>query len=252
MTIGAALCFPIDGFVVSSCMHFSRAYHMAGFDITSAEGSDSVCYVLLPDGALADLSRWAEKASPRFNTNVVLITGMDWNRDMSPWPADGVMKDKKNFPGGAAMYVKELCDDFIPTVEQWLKLKSPKRYLIGVSLSGLFSIWTLSKTSLFVGVGSVSGSLWYDGLVEWTRKTPLLSNAKLYLSLGAKEKNTSDRRMATVEGATNEMVALLREKGFDVTFEIVPGTHFSPVAPKFDRALEILMTESSDSVHQEE
>lgn len=120
------------------------------------------------------ISPIAEKASPRFNTNVVLVSGMDWNRDMSPWAADGVMKEKKNFSGGAGMYLKELTDDFIPNIEQWLKLKAPKRYLLGISLSGLFSIWSLSKYNGFLGVGSISGSLWFDGFVEWARlKEPL-------------------------------------------------------------------------------
>ena len=225
---------------------------MAGFDITTAEGSGSVCYVLLPEGAVSDMTKWAEKASSRFNTNIVLITGMDWNRDMSPWSAAGVMKEKKNFSGGAGMYLKELTEDLIPNVEQWLKLKAPKRYLLGISLSGLFAIWSLSKYTGFFGVGSVSGSLWFDNFVEWVHKTPFFSNARLYLSLGVKEKNTPDKRMAVVEEATKEVVSLLEGKGYDVTFEMVPGTHFSPAAPKFDRALEILMTESTEPASAEE
>ena len=220
---------------------------MAGFDITTAEGSGRVCYVLLPEGALSDMAKWAEKASSRFNTNIVLISGMDWNRDMSPWAADGVMKEKKNFSGGAGMYLKELTEDFIPNVEQWLKLKAPKRYLLGISLSGLFAIWSLSRYNGFLGVGSISASLWYDGFVEWSQKTPFFGNARLYLSLGTKEKNATDKRLATVEDATREFVSLLEGKGFDVTFEMVPGTHFSPAAPKFDRALEVLLAEGKSS-----
>lgn len=90
-------------------------------------------------------------------------------------------------------------------------------------------------------VAGVSGSLWFDGFVEWAHKTPFFGNPRLYLSLGVKEKNAPDRRMATVEDATRETAGLLEGKGFDVTFEMVPGTHFSPAAPKFDRALEILL-----------
>ena len=215
---------------------------MAAFDITTAEDSGSVCYVLLPEGAVSDMARWAEKASARFNMNMVLISGMDWNRDMSPWSAAGVMKDRKNFSGGAAMYLKELTEDLIPNVEQWLKLKTPKRYLLGISLSGLFAIWSLSRYSGFIGIGSVSGSLWFDGFTEWTHKTPFFGNARLYLSLGAKEKNAPDRRMAGVEDATREIAGLLEAKGFEVTFEMVPGTHFSPAAPRFERALETLLS----------
>ena len=220
---------------------------MSAFDITTAESSDSVCYVLLPEGSVSDMVKWAEKASSRFNTNIVLISGMDWNRDMSPWSAAGVMKEKKNFSGGAGMYLKELTEDLIPNVEQWLKLKDPKRYLLGISLSGLFTIWSLSRYNGFIGVGSISGSLWFDGFVEWAHKTPFFGNARIYLSLGIKEKNAPDRRMANVEDATRETAGLLEGKGFDVTFEMVPGTHFSPAAPKFDRALEMLLQSGQEN-----
>lgn len=227
-------------------MQFSRAYHMAHFDVSSVEGSDRVCYALIPEGVVADLTKWADKASSRFNMNIVLITGIDWNKDMSPWPAEGVMKEKKNFSGGAGMYLKVLTEDFIPNVEQWLKLRTPKRYIIGVSLSGLFALWSLSKYNGFLGVASVSGSLWYDGFVEWAGKNAFFGNPRIYLSLGVKEKNVSDRRMSTVEDSTKSMVELLEGKGFDVTFEMVPGTHFSPLAPKFDRALENLLPEHAE------
>lgn len=225
---------------------------MAGFDITTAEGSESVCYILLPEGAVPDIAKWSDKASSKFNCNIVLVSGMDWNRDMSPWAADGVMKEKKNFPGGAGMYLRELTEDFIPNVEQWLKLKAPKRYLLGISLSGLFAIWLLSRYNGFLGVGSISGSLWFDGFVEWSHKTPFFGNARMYLSLGVKEKNTPDKRMAVVEDATKEIASLLEGKGYDVTFEMVPGTHFSPAAPKFERALEILLAEGNKTTVAEQ
>lgn len=60
---------------------------------------------------------------------------------------------------------------------------------------------------------------------------------RLEISLGDSlpRLSVSDRRMSTVEDATKSMVELLEGKGFDVTFEMVSGTHFSPLAPKFDR-----------------
>lgn len=222
-------------------MHFSRTYQTAELDVTTCGGGDSICYVLLPEGLNADMSAWAGEASARFGINIVLVSGMDWNRDMSPWEAEGVMKKKKNFEGGAGAYLELLTGAIIPNVEQWLGLEAPKRFLLGISLSGLFAIWSLSACDGFVGVGSVSGSLWYDGLVEWAHAAGLPGGARVYLSLGVREKNVPDRRMATVEDATRAMAGILGRKGYDVTFEMVPGTHFSPAAPKFDRALEVLL-----------
>lgn len=219
---------------------FSREYHSASFNVVVVDGSDIVCYLLAPGGLASDMAKWAEKAAAGRNCNIVVISGMDWNCDMTPWPADGVMKEKKPFSGGAKMYLKELAEDYIPAVEQWLNLKSAKRYLLGISLSGLFAIWAISSTNVFEGVGSISGSLWYDGFVEWMRKTELVSTAKVYMALGVKEKNVRDKRMATVEDASGEARDVLEGKGIAVTFEMVPGTHFSPAAPRLDRAMEVL------------
>lgn len=230
-------------------MILSRAYHQAKFDIAVSEGSTRICYVLIPEGVVDDMSRWAGKAAQELQCSIALVSGMDWNRDMTPWSAEGVMKKEKGFGGGAAMFLSELLNDFVPNVEQWLKIKNPKRYLLGISLSGLFSVWTLSKTNAFAGVGSVSGSLWYDNFTGWLSRTDLLSSARVYLSLGLKEKNISDRRMARVEDCSREALAILEGKGLDAVLEMVPGTHFSPLAPKAGRALEWLLADGSDGAN---
>ena len=188
-----------------------------------------------------DLSKWSGKASTQFKCNIVLVSGLDWNKDMSPWPCDGVMKKEKSFAGGAAMFLKELTEDYVPAVEQWLKVKPTRRCLAGVSMSGLFALWAISRTAIFDRVASISGSLWFDGFAEWVEKTALVPGARIYITLGSKEKNANDKRLATVEDCTKKTVAQLESKGFDVTFEMVSGTHFSPVAPRLDRALTVLM-----------
>lgn len=222
-------------------MLISRAYHQLSFDVAAAPESNAVCYMLLPQGATAEIGKWMEKAARNHGCNMVLVSGMDWNKDMTPWPADGVMKKEKNFGGEANLFIKSLLDDYIPNVEQWLKLELQRRYIIGVSLSGLFVLWALFKTDRFAGFASVSGSLWYDNLVDWVSRKEAASASRLYLSLGVKEKLTPDKKMSRVEECTNAIADILRERGHDVVFDMVPGTHFSPLAPKFERALTALL-----------
>lgn len=218
-----------------------RAYHQASFDIFTEEGIKRVCYILVPDGAVDDVCKWAGPAVLKYDCCFVVISGMDWNHDMSPWSAEGVMKKEKKFSGGGPMYLQELVSDYIPYVEQLLKLQSPVRWLMGVSLSGLLSIWSLAKTDCFAGVASISGSLWFDGFTEWLTKNPLRSSAKVYMSLGNKEKNTTDKRMSKVEDCTKETASILESKGLEVTLEMVQGTHFSPLAPRLDKAADCLL-----------
>lgn len=222
---------------------YTRAYHNAEFHITTCDGSNTLCYILLPKGTLNEMTAWAAKAATEHNCNIVLISGMDWNKDMTPWPADGVMKERKPFSGGAAMYMKALLEDYVPYIERLLKSNSPKRYLLGISLSGLFAIWSLTSTNVFCGVASISGSLWYDGFTEWMADKTPASETKVYISLGVKEKNAPDRRMATVEKCTEKIEESLEGRGVDVTFELVSGTHFSPAAPRFEKALSAILVD---------
>ncbi len=56
--------------------------------------------------------------------------------------------------------------------------------------------------------------------------------------LGEKEKNAKEKRMATVEERTLAAANLLKSKTqADVVFELVEGTHFSPMLPRLERAM---------------
>lgn len=219
----------------------SRAYHSANFDIAVCEGSAMICYVLVPGGLVADARKWAEAAAPMHQCTIALISGMDWNRDMTPWSAQGVMKKEKDFGGGAPMYIRELETDLIPNIEQLLKIKVSKRYLMGVSLSGLFSVWSIFKSSIFDGIGSISGSFWFDGFTDFLEKGTPLARPRVFMTLGVKEKNSSDKRLAIVEDRSNDVVRILNEKNVPAILEMVPGTHFSPFEPRFNMALSYLV-----------
>lgn len=212
------------------------------FDVFPVPGSARVCYVLIPDGVSSEIGAWAEKASAEHDCTVALVSGMDWNNDMTPWPAEGVMKKKKPFGGGASRFLERLVGEHIPEFEKRFGLVDATRCLTGISLSGLFALWSMFRTDFFSGgVASVSGSLWYDGFSEYLEGESPVSSARAYISLGDREKETRDTRMATVEERTLEVVDIFKNKGMDVVFEMVPGTHFSPLAPKLDGAMDALL-----------
>lgn len=216
----------------------ARAYHGLQFTIAK-NAEDRVCYILLPEGLQVDGIKSVEDASERYNCNIILITGMDWNRDMTPWPAPGVFKKEKPFEGHATDFLKLLLEDYAPGIENSLGLHNPERILVGISLSGLFAVWTLFKTDAFKAIASISGSLWYDGFAEWADKQPLVNTAvKVHLSLGDKEKNSKNSRMALVEEDTCKVAEMLKSNGSVVDFQIVSGTHFSPIVPRLELALE--------------
>lgn len=72
----------------------------------SSNGSRTkIAYVLYPMEFLAD---WIEQAASRHDVTIVVITGFDWDNDMSPWPAPGVPAGSPDFEGNAAGFLKNL------------------------------------------------------------------------------------------------------------------------------------------------
>ena len=219
--------------------------------------SRRVCYVLLPGGLMNDGAGFLEEAASRYQASMVVVSGMNWNDDLTPWPADPVFKREKPFGGKAVGFLKILEDDIMPETERILGLAHPvplqeqcavERYLVGVSLSGLFALWSAHRSDLFAGIASISGSFWYPQFEDWVL-THDLSNAvrKVFISLGDREKDTRNRAMASVEVNTVSIVSHLRTAAADVDYRLEEGTtHFSPIVPRLDAALDSILG-SADS-----
>ena len=203
------------------------------------QSSNKICYMILPEGIKGDLCDGLKGLSEKHGISIVLIEDVNWNDDLTPWPAVGVFKKAKPFGGKAAVFLDKLTHEIIPETERDLGIEDAERTLLGVSLSGLFAVWAAFNTDAFANIISISGSLWYDGFVEWMKEqTPSPQLKKICMLLGEKEKNAKEKRMATVEERTLDAANILKEKSqATVTCELVEGTHFSPILPRMERAM---------------
>ena len=206
------------------------------------QSTNKICYMILPEGIKGDLYDGLKGLAEKYGVSIVVIEDVNWNDDMTPWPAIGVFKKAKPFGGRAASFLNKLNNEIIPNTERELGIENAKRTLLGVSLSGLFAVWAAFNTDVFANIISISGSLWYDGFIEWMKEqTPSSRLKKVCMLLGEKEKNAKDKRMATVEERTLAAANLLKsETQADVVFELVEGTHFSPIMPRLERAFEVV------------
>lgn len=181
-----------------------------------------------------------ENFSNRFSSALFMMEGIDWDRQLSPWPAPAVFKGQKDFSGGADAFLSCIENETLPEAEKTFSAPLP-RSLCGVSLGGLFALYAACHCPLFSSVASISGSLWYDGMISFLQSRPPAQEVKrIYLSLGAKEKNARNKRMATVEDATKEAYQLFSSRGIDTKFEINPGGHFTDPAGRLEKALSFL------------
>ena len=204
---------------------------------------NKICYMILPEGIQEDLSDGLKRLSDKYSVSIIVIPNVNWNDDMTPWAAEGVFKKAKPFGGRAASFLDKLTNEIIPEIEKTLGVEEDaERTIMGISLSGLFAIWAGFNTNAFSNIISISGSLWYDGFVEWmNERMPSPRLEKVCLLLGEKEKDAKEKRMATVEERTHAAANILKSKSqAAVIFELVDGTHFSPMLPRLGRAFEVV------------
>ena len=205
------------------------------------QSTNKICYMIPPEGIKGDLCDGLIGLSEKHGISIVVIEDVNWNDDLTPWPAVGVFKKAKPFGGKAATFLNKLTDEIIPNTERDLGIEDTERTLLGVSLSGLFAVWAAFNTDMFANIISISGSLWYDGFIEWMKEqTPSPQLKKICMLLGEKEKNAKEKRMSTVEERSLAAADILKEKSqATVSFELVEGTHFSPIMPRLELALSI-------------
>ena len=174
------------------------------------------------------------------NLALAAISGVDWNWELSPWKAPKAFRGGEDFGGQGPALLDTLTQQIIPLTENHLGYTPGFRGIAGYSLAGLFALWAVYQTDLFDRAASISGSLWFDGFLEFMKSsTP---KAKFgYLSLGDKEKLAKNPRLAAVEDCTRQAAELLRAHNIAVAFEMNHGGHFQDIPARIARGISSLM-----------
>ncbi|NBI67903.1 alpha/beta hydrolase [Pseudoflavonifractor sp. 60] len=167
------------------------------------------------------------------------ISGVDWNRELSPWNAPRAFRGGEDFGGEGPDLLDTLIHQIIPLTEEHLGYVPKFRGIAGYSLAGLFALWSVYQTDIFDRAASISGSLWFDGFLEFMKaNTPKVEF--VYLSLGDKEKETKNCRLAAVEDCTSRAAELLRTHNISVVFEMNQGGHFQDISARIARGIRAL------------
>lgn len=203
--------------------------------------------VLLPKGAAdtvvylpGDHAAAQSVAARLTRPAAVASIPVDWNRDLSPWPAQRVSRGGEDFAGGAGEFLAHLQAVIIPQTEAALPFPVRRRCIAGYSLAGLFALWAAMETELFHGAASMSGSLWFDGFMDWAGERSCHAR-RVYLSVGDREARTRNPRMAPVEACTRELAARLASAQIDTTFVLEKGGHFDEPDARVARGIDWLL-----------
>ena len=85
-----------------------------GGNIYRTQGAKALAYILEPEPVTDKVASVAEELS----LTLVSISGMDWNRDLSPWKAEKVFKGEEDFSGGADDFMEKLEQEVFPAIEE--------------------------------------------------------------------------------------------------------------------------------------
>lgn len=222
-----------------------KKINIKGFDceIIACEESNRLVYMIYP--ALVPLDEtWLTGMSKEYGVNiaVVYVPADGWNNDLTPWPEPPESKGFEPFGGNASEFLETLRNYILPSVEKELNL-SPgyERKLIGVSLSGLFTLWEWMICDLFTSIACLSGSFWYAGFLEWFNKQPVpQKRGKAFFLLGDKEPHANIKAYQSVGVNTEAIVKRLENSGMKVTFTWVAGNHFADPLGRAEKAFENL------------
>lgn len=191
---------------------------------------DYVDYMIYPAVELLEQD-WLQEMSRLAGAPlvVVYIPADLWNDSLTPWPEPGETHDARPFEGKASAFLKEFTESILPAVEKNMEWKSGiRRNLIGVSLSGLFTLWQWMQHATFESIACLSGSFWYAGFIEWFESLPVpKKSGKAFFLLGDKEPQSHIKAFRSVGDNTLKIVERLKENGIDTEFKWVDGNHFT-------------------------
>lgn len=185
------------------------------------------------EGESGEVQDWCGSVQERFGVIPRMLPPVDWNNDLTPWPAPPIFKKGKPFGGKADAYLASLLR---------LEDEPAERWFLGVSLAGLFGVWASAQTPFFTKVAAISGSFWYPGFVDWAKAQTFKATA-YYLSLGDRESESKNPHLKGIADDTAAVLNVLESQGLPTTFEWTSGTHFGPLLPRLDMALTALRQE---------
>ncbi|QEY23359.1 alpha/beta hydrolase [Neisseria animalis] len=188
-------------------------------------------------------------ASTGRHITLVSIDEPQWERAFTPWAAPAAFKKAPDFSGGADDYLTWLTNSVLPEVLQTYALQPQWYGLAGYSLGGLFAAYAAYQNTPFTRFASVSGSLWFDGWAEFITRNHLQTLPhQAYFSVGDKEKNSKNPRMAVVETHTLATQQNWQEQGVHCIFELNNGGHFEQVPQRMAKAIAYLSTNATENI----
>ncbi|MCI1930884.1 MAG: alpha/beta hydrolase-fold protein [Clostridia bacterium] len=198
----------------------------------------SAVFALCGDG-MSDEAEKIIKLTDRNDFGIVSFIPVNWNDDYTPWPAKAVFKGSSF--GGKAPETLNFIASLLPEISQKMDVK--ENVILGYSLGGLMALWSMYESDLFSACACCSGSLWYDGFLDYIIKKHPRPNSRIYLSLGKDEHKTKNPKMRLVGQRTSEIYEILKNDTnvSQTTYVLNEGGHFSKIPKRLSLGIKFML-----------
>lgn len=173
---------------------------------------------------------------------IVALQSLNRLNEYTPWPKEALDPKFPPFGGLGDDYLTHLTQEIKPYIDaNYSTLSDPANTgILGFSLGGLISIYAAYTKKEFGIIGSISGSFWYDGWVEYLKSQELTNpNLKIYLSSGRNEGlNKDNLRQKAAEATIATQQALSKVTGHEINVVWDDGGHHDLRLKRHAAALE--------------
>lgn len=209
------------------------------------DGRNCACYAPMGEGPfpLLVLCGWnLEDRLPLYGAGLapalLFFAQANGGRDFTPWPAPNVWEGE-DFTGEGTTYLRFLTETALPYLTKTFHASplGTSHGILGYSLGGLFALWAQRQGEDFQLAGSLSGSLWYPGWLDYMAQHPPRPQEKIYLSLGDREEFGGPPLLRTAGDCTRRAHAFYEQAGIDTVLEWNKGGHGKAVDNRWKKAL---------------
>ena len=166
--------------------------------------------------------------TPKKDYIVLSFQVNSWDNDLSPWESKGIPGEYFNGDGIKTLnYIK---NEFLPFFEKvFPEMKNKPKIIGGYSLSGLFSLYCFYSSDIFIGVGGMSPSLWFEDWFKFMKDHHANNKDSLiYLSLGDLEEKSTTKPL-DIGINVKKMYDIVKKDSNvkDCIYELNKGGHFN-------------------------
>lgn len=174
---------------------------------------------------------------------IVMVPPLNRNKEYTPWKSQNPF-NKETFYGNADEYIDFLINCVMKKINELYRTKVIREfnYILGYSLGGLVSLYTMYKTDVFMKAACISSSLWYEDWGEFIKENKLVNkNSQIFLYLGKNESKSRNKVLKTVLQRTNENFKILETQiGNKVSLLMNEGGHFDNIEKRYIEAIRTL------------